>query len=725
MLFLTTVILTLCVFWAHGQGRTCGFPEIKHGNMYEENKYKQTFPVVLGKYFYYSCDHSYVSPSQSLWTRITCTEEGWSPTPQCLRQCFFPWVENGHSSSSGQTHQEGDTVQIVCGTGYSLPHNQSGITCMESGWSTPPTCGRNYAEKECGPPPLIDNGDITTFSLTAYAPGSSVEYQCQAYYDLQGSRKVTCRDGKWSEPPKCLDACVISEEMMRKHNIVLKWKYNKKFYSRTEDKIEFMCLSGYRPKSPGTIFRVPCLEGKVAYPTCVRRYYMGVIKRLLQVTILLTFCASWAHGQEVTCDPPRFANGGYTPDIVKYRLGQVITYHCKNGFHPSTRGNTAKCTEIGWEPPPRCSFKPCDYPEIKHGELYRADRYRPYFPATTGQWYYYSCHTNYETDSQGQWGVLTCTPKGWSPKVPCRRKCVFNYVQYGHSPKRERSYFQGQSVKIDCYAGYSLPNQQSTMTCTENGWDPPPKCFRVETCLKSDVIIENGFLAESEDIYPLHKETQYRCKQGYITEDGQMSGSITCQRGGWSAQPKCIKLCVMPVFDNATAIITGKPFRPNDTLDYQCLDGFENRDGKPSGSMVCGENGWSHLPTCFKSTDKCGPPPNINNGDITSLTLDVYLPSSRVEYQCQAYYELRGTKYVTCSQGEWSEPPRCEEPCVISEEDMNENNIQLKGKHDNTYFAKAGDVIEFTCKLGHSALTSVHSFLALCAKGEVELPRCV
>ncbi|KAM8818762.1 complement factor H-related protein 2-like [Rhynchonycteris naso] len=287
MLFLTTVILTLCVFWAHGQGRTCGFPEIKHGNMYEENKYKQTFPVVLGKYFYYSCDHSYVSLSQSLWTRITCTEEGWSPTPQCLRQCFFPWVENGHSSSSGQTHQEGDTVQIVCGTGYSLPHNQSGITCMESGWSTPPTCGRN-----CSSFPGLSAGErvvsswgcdgcechgsfLSEVSLFPVwdireAKKTPIQFPCplphhpQSSYICLGSRKITCHDGKWSEPPKCLGACVISEDMMRKHNIDLKWKVDKNMYSRTEDKIEFRCLYGYHPASPLTEFRVPCMEGKVA-----------------------------------------------------------------------------------------------------------------------------------------------------------------------------------------------------------------------------------------------------------------------------------------------------------------------------------------------------------------------------------------------------------------------------------------------------------------------------
>ncbi|KAM9212838.1 complement factor H-related protein 2-like [Dugong dugon] len=140
MLLLINVLLTLWVSCAEGQERTCNFPEIKHGRTYGENQQKQNFPVAIGKYFYYTCDHSYVSASQSLWTRITCTEEGWSPTPKCRRLCFFPSVENGHSSSSGQIHLEGDTVQILCAMGYKLANYQSSITCTEDDWSSPPKC---------------------------------------------------------------------------------------------------------------------------------------------------------------------------------------------------------------------------------------------------------------------------------------------------------------------------------------------------------------------------------------------------------------------------------------------------------------------------------------------------------------------------------------------------------------------------------------------------------
>lgn len=59
--------------------------------------------------------------------------------------------------------------------------------------------------------------------------------------------------------------------------------------------------------------------------------------------------------------------------------------------------------------------------------------------------------------------------------------------------------------------------------------------------------------------------------------------------------------CGVPVLENATVEMTGTLFKLNDKLEYKCLDGFENRDGNTTGYMVCGEDGWSHVPTCYST----------------------------------------------------------------------------------------------------------------------------
>uniref|UniRef100_A0A2K5Z464 Complement factor H related 4 n=1 Tax=Mandrillus leucophaeus TaxID=9568 RepID=A0A2K5Z464_MANLE len=480
--------------------------------------------------------------------------------------------------------------------------------------------------------------------------------------------------------------------------------------------------------------------------------------------------------------------------------------------------------------------KPCNFPEIQHGGLYYESKRRPYFPVAAGKSYSYYCDANFVTPSGSYWDYIHCTQDGWSPTVPCLR-----------------------------------------------------------TCSKSDIEVENGFISESSSIYILNKEMQYKCKPGYATADGNSSGSITC----FNPQFYFVsELCDTPVFENSRAKSNGMWFKLHDTLDYECYDGYESRYGNTTGSIVCGEDGWSHLPTCYNSSEKCGPPPPISNGDTKSfpqkvylpqstveyqcqssyelqgsqyvtcsngewsepprcrlmkpcefpeiqhgglyyetirrpyfpvaagksysyycdanfltpsgsywdyihctqdgwlptvpclrtcsksdieiengfisesssiyilnkemqykckpgyatadgnssgsitclqngwsaqpicisnfcqLLSSLYLPQSTVEYQCQSYYELQGSQYVTCSNGEWSEPPRCINPCIITEENMKKNNIQLKGKSDRNYYAKTGDTIEFMCKLGYNANTSILSFQAVCWEGILEYPRC-
>uniref|UniRef100_A0A8C9QR00 Sushi domain-containing protein n=1 Tax=Spermophilus dauricus TaxID=99837 RepID=A0A8C9QR00_SPEDA len=413
--------------------------------------------------------------------------------------------------------------------------------------------------------------------------------------------------------------------------------------------------------------------------------------------------------EEVTCNPPYIPNGVYSPERIKHRTEDEIRYECKSGFYPATRGNTAKCTSSGWIPPPRCSLKPCDFPEIKHGRLYSEERYRPYFPVPIGQQYTYECDNNFVSPSKSYWGYIYCTKEGWLPEVPCIRQCIFNFVENGHY-SRETRHLLHESVKVDCYPGYSLSNGQNTVTCTENGWSPPLKCIRIKTCSKNDVEIKNGFLSESDFIYNLNKITQYKCKPGYVTEDAQLS---------------CVKSCDMPAFENAKTKSNATWFKLNDKLDYECNVGFENRFRSAKVSIECQDNGWSHIPTCYDSSGKCGPPPPIDNGDLTSFPLAVYPMSSSVEYQCQSLYQLEGSKTVTCRNGKWSNPPKCFHACVISEEIMERYHITLRWKEWQKFYALSGDTVEFMCKYGYSPLTRSQSFRTRCIDGHLEYPVCI
>uniref|UniRef100_A0A8C9UW64 Sushi domain-containing protein n=1 Tax=Spermophilus dauricus TaxID=99837 RepID=A0A8C9UW64_SPEDA len=295
------------------------------------------------------------------------------------------------------------------------------------------------------------------------------------------------------------------------------------------------------------------------------------------------------------------------------------------------------------------------------------------------------------------------------------KPCDFPEIKHGrlYSEERYRPYFPvpiGQQYTYECDNNFVSPSKSywGYIYCTKEGWLPEVPC--IKTCSKNDVEIKNGFLSESDFIYNLNKITQYKCKPGYVTEDAQLS---------------CVKSCDMPAFENAKTKSNATWFKLNDKLDYECNVGFENRFRSAKVSIECQDNGWSHIPTCYDSSGKCGPPPPIDNGDLTSFPLAVYPMSSSVEYQCQSLYQLEGSKTVTCRNGKWSNPPKCFHACVISEEIMERYHITLRWKEWQKFYALSGDTVEFMCKYGYSPLTRSQSFRTRCIDGHLEYPVCI
>nr|XP_038947272.1 complement factor H-related protein B isoform X5 [Rattus norvegicus] len=264
---------------------------------------------------------------------------------------------------------------------------------------------------------------------------------------------------------------------------------------------------------------------------------MGFCNLLLLTTVFLTLWFTTSKGEGIACKPPYIPNGIYSPHKINYTIDDEIKYECKNGFYPATKGTVAKCTSTGWIPLPRCSLKPCDFPQFKHGRLYYEESRRPYFPVPIGKEYSYYCDNGFTTPSQSYWDYLRCTVNGWEPEVPCLRQCIFHYVENGESSYWQRRYIEGQSAKVQCYSGYSLPNGQDTMICTENGWSPPPKCVRIKSC--DMPVFENAVIKNNSTWFKLNDKIDYECHDGYENKYKQTKGSITCNDDGWSDKPSC------------------------------------------------------------------------------------------------------------------------------------------------------------------------------------------
>lgn len=659
----------------------------------------------------------------------------------------------GHPGDTpfGSFHLEGGNefvygakVVYKCDEGYRMLGESNFRQCDAEGWTNDvPIC----EVVKCLPVTEPENGRIISSATEPdeeYYFGQAVQFECNSGFKLEGHKEIYCsEDGHWSnEKPRCMAISCTSPEIRNGYSIS-----PKKIYKENE-RFQYKCNQGFEYSEKGSA--ICTSSGWSPTPSC----------------------------EEVTCNPPYIPNGVYSPQRIKHRTGDEIRYECKSGFYPATRGNTAKCTSSGWIPPPRCSLKPCDFPEIKHGRLYSEERYRPYFPVPIGQRFTYECDNNFVSPSKSYWGYIYCTKDGWLPEVPCIRQCIFNYVEYGYY-SRETRHSLHESVKVDCYPGYSLSNGQNTVTCTENGWSPPLKCIRIKTCSKNDIEIKNGFLSESDFIYNLNKVTQYKCKPGYVTEDGNTSGSITCLQDGWSAQPSCVKSCDMPAFENAKTKSNATWFKLNDKLDYECNVGFENRFRRAKGFIVCQDKGWSHIPTCYErecripkmgkflmadpkkdrykvgdllkfscrsgltrvgpdsvqcyhfgwspdipickdEVQSCGPPPPLFNGEVKETKKEEYGHNVVLEYNCNPRFLMKGPNKIQCVDGTWTTLPKCieEERTCGAIPELDHGFAQPS---DPPYHH--GDSVEFNCT---ETFTMIGDRSITCISGMwTQLPLCV
>ncbi|XP_070933604.1 complement factor H isoform X3 [Macaca nemestrina] len=682
---------------------------------------------------------------------MVCRKGEWvalNPLRKCQkRPCGHPGdTPFGYFSLiGGNVFEYGVKAVYTCNEGYQLLGEINYRECDTDGWTNDiPIC----EVVKCLPVKPPENGRIISGAMEAdreYHFGQVVRFACDSGYKIEGDNEMHCsEDGVWSkEKPKCVEISCKSPDVIHGSPI------SQKIIYKENERFQYKCNMGYEYSERGDSI---CTEsGWHPLPSC----------------------------EEKTCNVPYIPNGVYSPLRIKHRTGDEIRYQCINGFYPATRGNIAKCTSTGWIPAPRCSLRPCDYPDIKHGGLYYESMRRPYFPVPVGKYYSYYCDESFETPSGSYWDYIHCTQDGWSPAVPCLRKCYFHYLANGYNENNGRKFVQGNTVEVSCHPGYSLPKEQTTVTCTENGWSPTPRCIRVKTCSKSSIDIKNGFISESQYTYALNKQAKYQCKLGYITADGETSGSITCRKNGWSAQPTCIKSCDMPVFKNARAKNNITWFKLNDTLDYECHDGYESNTGSTTSSIVCGDNGWSDLPVCYErecelpkidvhllpdpkkdqykvgevlkfscklgftrvgpnsvqcyhfglspdlptckeQVQSCGPPPELLNGNVKEKTKEEYRHSEVVEYYCNPRFLLKGPNKIQCVDGAWTTLPVCiEEESTCGDIPELEHGYSKLSSPPYYY----GDSVEFNCSesftmIGHRSITCIHGVWT-------QLPQCV
>ncbi|NXI56729.1 CFAH factor, partial [Chloroceryle aenea] len=683
-------------------------------------------PYPHGTQVTYRCRPGYIKLGRIV---FECDNGAWKQLPgaECRNKpCGHPGdIEFGSFElTSGSEFVFGARVEYRCNDGYWMLSQRNYRECQADGWSNDiPHC----EVAKCLPVEAPENGKIImsgAFELgREYSFGQVVNFECNAKYNLIGSKEIICSsNGKWSsDVPKCQE--IICDVPKILHGYV---RSPKRSYKASEQ-LQFGCDEGYRASERSDI---QCTEsGWNPTPHCT----------------------------EILCSPPRFPNGNFRPQEDNYKVGAIITIQCNPGYHYRTLTDRkiAECTKNGWVPDPGCVQKPCDYPAIANGRLTDSlEYYRShYFPMRLGQYAEYQCADGYLTPSGERWVQMVCSEEGWSPAPKCLKKCNVGYLQNGYFSRSQNSYKEGERIRYFCSDDYFTEHEDGEVTCTRDGWSPPPRCIRKKKC--QNINFDNGYFAVGKETFHLQEVVTYNCYTGFVTPEGQETGVIQCQQNGWTPLPKCIKSCRKPYLKILNYPANKTVFMPEDTIEYACLEGYQTANNMPTGTSRCGINGeWSPTPQCLEiecemlrlpngdfspkngkyhngdvvkftcannyvrvgpastqcyyfgwfpsppvckeNARGCGPPPVIANGSIAGGSVEQYQHGDRMQYECNIKFKLVGSKEIECVDGQWSSPPSCIENKLPCGSPSSIPNVVVH-QQDQTQFSH-GDEVIYGCK---------------------------
>ncbi|KAE8611030.1 hypothetical protein XENTR_v10012310 [Xenopus tropicalis] len=416
---------------------------------------------------------------------------------------------------------------------------------------------------------------------------------------------------------------------------------------------------------------------------------------------------------EITCTADYVPNGSVKNKKIMYRLGDTIELECKYGFVLDKPDEPRICTLNGWSLPLTCVDKICDRPFIQNGRLYSEMN----FPSRRNTELWYICNDNFDpldkiyySWSRRYYGKSICTENGWDPKPKCFALCWDSSarVDYADIYHTKRRYMEGERVKFQCYGDRRTEDGR-------NGGDIeclPNHKFSEARCLKSCMIesVSHGRYIPNKKMFEHGESLVYECDEGYRSTKNTRFDSATCP---WTSPPRCVETtCHIEELN--------EEYKAGDVVQFACSRGYELVGQEVS---QCYYYGWSpELPTCRddysgqvnryrlitkKQVDLsvCAPAPKPPRSQDSEIGNITYHNDSTVEIRCASQYRALGSKSIKCENGKWQSPPQCIEFGYCNQPPIIENgNITT----EKQYYSN-GDVVKYQCNPGYEISGSSES----------------
>ncbi|XP_058032291.1 complement factor H-like isoform X3 [Ahaetulla prasina] len=538
------------------RGKNCGDPPtIENGDIIPlfEQQYRS------GSSVEFRCQKYYAMEGQ---TRSFCDNGTWTKVPVCLQiTCNSPNILNGSFRPQRTIYYDGDLILIRCDSGFIFePDNGEKVAeCTKNGWSPPPKCINT--EGGCGPPPAVDNGDIVETLKKNYVESESVTYQCQNFYIMEGSARVTCQNGHWSRAPACRDTeggCG-PPPAVDNGDIVETLKKN---YVESES-VTYQCQNFYIMEGSA---RVTCQNGHWSRaPAC--------------------------RDTEGGCGPPPAVDNGDIVESLKenYVESESVTYQCQNLYIMEGSARVT-CQNGHWSRAPACRDTEggCGPPPaVDNGDIVETLK-KNYVESESVT---YQCQNLYIMEGSAR---VTCQNGHWSRAPACRdvRCSSPPEIQNGQIiGEIKEKYLPREKVQYRCNTGYTHL-RSPFITCSKNGWTQTPNCTDIGENCGRPPHVENGDITDlSKPIYLHSERVIYQCQNFYTIEG---SPNVTCQKGRWSQTPTCRAACTVSKEDMREHNIRLK-WRYGDkiysedgnTVEFVCLIGYKQHPNTRSLRVNC------------------------------------------------------------------------------------------------------------------------------------------